>query len=157
MARILKHKDTPQPGVWHMVRGDFARTWRKNTREKLTTQSGVSLEFSVTRQENIDEAPGTHETGVVEAPAKEKPRQPLETVEELARMMVENILAQPHEGRIRRIQLLKANSGMGHLTDEEALDQLTHLAHKLARRDAERRYKEMNLLAPARIGQTWGS
>lgn len=155
MAHLLKQKDVPEPGRWRLIRGDEAARWREAAREKLATRprGSVVIEYDVGRHTSIEEAPTLNrETGIIERPKAEKPRAPMETIEVLSKMMLESILSGTEEQRLRRIQLLKAQTvGLDHLTDAEALDQVATLVDKLVRRDAERRYKEMGILNPAVI------
>lgn len=150
MAHLLTQKDTPEPNRWRFIRGDTGRNWRKEVRDRVASKRSTT-EFDVGRHDSFEEAAGTREQAVLETPAAEKPREARETVEELTKQMLENILSGTEEQRLRRVQLLKQTAGMGHLTDAEALDQLSTLARKLATMDAERRYAEMGLNKPVQL------
>lgn len=150
MAHLLKHKNTPEPGVWRTVGGDQAKVWREGARQRVATGQS-RLEFDRVNQLGIDVAPGDYESGIIEKPRAEKPREPMDTVETLAKMNLDWVLSGTKEQVLHKVRILKKSSGMTHLTDEDAAQQLSQLAFKLARRDAEQRYKEMNLLRPAVI------
>jgi hypothetical protein len=150
MAHLLTQKDTPEPNRWRFIRGDTGRKWREEVRDRVKSRRSTT-EFDVGRHNDLEEAPGNREQGVVEAPAAEKPREARETVEELTRLMLENILSGTEQERLRRVQLLKQTTGMGHLSDADALEQLSTLARKLAQMDAERRYAEMGINKPVEI------
>lgn len=148
MAHLLKHKDTPEPGVWRTVSGDQARKWRADVRQKMMAapRGSVTTEFDIGRHHSIEQAPGTSEQGIIEKPRQETPREPRETVEELSKVMIDWVFGAGRTEARHRVRILKKSSGMSHLTDEDALNQLHVLAEKLARMDAERRYQEMALL-----------
>lgn len=157
MAHLLQRKDEAPPNEWQAIRGDAARQWRQGVRERMqkAPKGQVTTEFDVARHNAIEEAPTLNrETGIIERPTVERPREARETIEVLTQMMLDNILdeSKGEQARLQRIQLLKQTAGWGHLTDAEALDQLSTLAAKLARRDAERRYAEMGLNKPVDLG-----
>ena len=146
MGRLLKHKDTPEPGRWRTVTGDQARQWREEARGRIASGKSAMLEYDPVRQLGLDVAPGTSEQGEIETPRRENPREPRDTVEEMARIQLEWVLDGSREQVLHRVAILKRSAGWTHLTDDEALRQLRELAFKLARRDAERRYDELGLL-----------
>lgn len=154
---LLQRQEEPEPGRWRTLGHGQAAEWRKSVREKMETmpRGVITTEFDVGRHNNIDETLTLNrETGVIERPKKEKPREPREAMEILTKMMIDSILEAPtRELQIRKVQLLKAQTvGLDHLTDDQALEQLASLAGKLVRRDAERRYAEMGLITPVDLG-----
>lgn len=149
MAHLLKQKDAPEPGVWRSVSGDQARDWRRGVRDRMekAPRGAVTTEFDVGRHQGLEVAPGTAEQGVIEPPpARENPREPRDTVEQLTKLMLDWVFGGTKDEAMHRVRIVKKSSGMSHLTDEEAANDLHNLAVKVAKMDAERRYKEMALL-----------
>ena len=144
MVRLRKHKDTPQPGVWRDITADDARKWRRDAEQRVLEKRGGMLEYDIGRHA-YGPGEGTREQGIIDVPKAEKPREGRETVEELARRTMDWVLDGTREEVQHKVKIVQQSSGMSHLTQAEALEQIQNLSKKLAEMDAQRAYAENDI------------
>ncbi len=151
MARLLTRRNEPEPNVWRWMGEGEAQERRKTSRARL--RRGTSIEFDTAHHRDIEQA--EHDgrgTATLETPDKPRGRREArETIDILAKTTLDWVLAGTKDEVKTKVKLVKRSSGMTHLTDEEAAEQLSTLALKLARMDAEHTYATQGYNRPAVI------
>lgn len=142
---LLKYTDTPEPGVIRWASADELAAFRKKVRVDLGNREHRRIEyfndFSTDKSIDVVERDPAGNP-IIEKPAPAKPRDPREltdllTHEVLAKHMLYMARYAP-DAYIRKIREYKQTAGWGHLTDEQAADQVVELCQKLAQATAQK-------------------
>ncbi len=130
MAHLLKHAGQPEPGVWRSASPETIKDWRDRAHKNLMNNERriVTFEDSTAHHMGWDTADvDAAGNPVLEKPAKEKPRQGREVVEMVQKDLVDQMLWwAKHKPELFRekVRLMKQTSGMSHLTDDQAAEQV---------------------------------
>ncbi len=151
----MKHKDTPQPGIWRSVNQTQIKDWRKKVRDDLATKpkGSIRYEFDTGRTQGLGEA-DTNLAGdaVMEQPKPLGIRDARDTVETLIQGTLDWVREAGSKDELRRrVAILQHSGKMSHMSLDEATSQMYNLAEKLAVADAERVYNERGLNRPVQI------
>lgn len=137
-------RSTPDD-LWIPLSREEVRTWRKQLPRGWRRET-------TTEHRRIAEQARTHDGEQAELTVQKpvKPREGRETVAIVARDILEWARANP-DLMMERVRFLKQQGQMEHLTDDEAVAQLSALAEKLARSSAERVYSIQGYNTPVRL------
>lgn len=146
-----------EPGVWRVGTPEVFAAWRERRRANLLNTDGrvIVNEYDVANHvgwEQADTLDGR--TAVMERPAPEKPEEPRKTAEALTRDFIDQMLwwaKHAPDTYMHRIRVMKEQGGLGHLTDEQAAEQVHLLCRKVAEADAKRGYETLGLSKAVRL------
>jgi hypothetical protein len=142
---LLKYTDTPEPGVLRWATADELTDWRNKVRLDLGNREHRRIEyqndFSTDKSIDVVDRDGAGNP-IIERPVPSKPREPREltdllTHEVLAKHMLFMATHAP-DAYMRKIREYRQMAGWGHMTDEQAADQVVELCRKLAQATAQK-------------------
>lgn len=138
MAHLMKHTGRPEPGVWRAAAPERVREWRERAHKNLMNNDGRAVTFEDITAHHMDWPDADVDDAgnpVMEKPASEKPRQGREVVEMVSKDLVDQMLWwAKHDPELfrKKVRLMKQTSGMSHLTDDQAAEQVHGLCRKIA-------------------------
>ena len=134
-----------RPGEWMVVTADELQAWRR------TLPKGHRREIN-TASRNLPRVSADGDVAIMERPAPTKIRDARDTMEAVAKMMVDWFLSGTREQHLARAKLMKAmNPGLQHLSDEDLIRDAQSLFRKLAQESAEQVYASQGWAKPVRL------
>lgn len=155
--RLLRYKNQLEPGTIRRVDAGSMREWRRKVVSNLNTSDPRDRgRFRYTHDEATDKTIDvvaadeyvSSDTAVLERPKANKPEEPRVVVDTMVKSTVEQWLhwrrTNPELFR-RKVEEAQAVTGMGHLTLDEACDQIEALCRKIEQAEAEATFKQLKI------------
>src|SRR3990167_4224697 len=142
---VAPSRSEARPGEWAKVTPDELKAWRR------TLRKGYRREIN-TASRNLPRTDAEGDIAVMERPAPTKIRDARDTMESVAKMMMDWFLSGTREQHLARAKLMKAmNPGLAHLSDEDLIRDAQSLFRKLAQESAEQVYASQGWAKPVRL------